>query len=296
MKICFDVGGTEIKAGLFHENNELIFPVLNYMSMADQSCATIVKHFVDIYIELCKGREEKVTEIAFAFPGPFDYEKGISYIHGIDKYESLYGKEFEYLFRKELEDQGIVSEDDEIKIWFINDVSAFACGFLFSNEINSNQKSMFVCLGTGCGSAFAIGRNIVGDEVKGVPADGYIYNAPFKHGIVDDFLSKRGLTGITENIYGRKVEGLELSCLARVGDDKAIEAFSEFGENIKNGLMPFLKEFQPNYLVIGGQVVKSKEYFLNGINNWCAENKVILNTEDNTSLRSMQGMLLKNKN
>ena len=56
-----------------------------------------------------------------AFPGPFDYAKGICLLRGLDKYDALYGVDLRRAFSR---GSGIAPED----ILFTNDASAFALG------------------------------------------------------------------------------------------------------------------------------------------------------------------------
>jgi glucokinase len=57
-------------------------------------------------------------QIGFAMPGPFDYEKGISWLNGNAKYETLYGYDLKLLLAEHL---GVYKEN----IYFINDAAAF---------------------------------------------------------------------------------------------------------------------------------------------------------------------------
>ena len=122
-KLCLDVGGTEIKAAVVQENGTLLGEIRYFPANSRESAPVLLDHFAEI-LQLLARDCEAVTGIRMAFPGPFDYEKGISLMQGLDKYDSLYGLELRKELMQRLNLSGIKEED----ILFINDVSAFCSG------------------------------------------------------------------------------------------------------------------------------------------------------------------------
>lgn len=297
MILCFDVGGTQIKAGLFSDAGGAPLCMREFPSYAERSCGEITAHLAEIAAALYStAPHTPLRAILLAFPGPFDYDRGICYMQGINKYDALYGQPLGALLRKAVCALLPGQFSPRLLIRFVNDVSAFAYGFLYGGAVPvaAGARSLYICIGTGCGSAFAVGQRLVGAEVAGVPENGYLYPTPFRGGILDEYLSKRGLLAITRAAFGHGVEGLELSGLAAGGDAAALQCFAVFGQNLADGLAPFVVGFAPQTLVIGGQIVKSGQYFLAPLRRLCTANGAALLTEDNTSLRSMRGMLAKN--
>src|SRR5262245_48286298 len=92
--LALDVGGTQIKAAAVIEGVIVPSAVSHYPAHADRSANEIAVHFAGIAAELVAKTERDelpLGGIGLAFPGPFDYENGISLIRGLDKFESLYG-------------------------------------------------------------------------------------------------------------------------------------------------------------------------------------------------------------
>ena len=89
--IAFDVGGTSIKTALVDGSGRLIPETAkSYPSMAKQSKDTILSHLLDLIRQQARVQSDgSVSGIAMAFPGPFDYARGISLMKGLDKYDAL---------------------------------------------------------------------------------------------------------------------------------------------------------------------------------------------------------------
>lgn len=291
--LCLDVGGTQIKAGAVDENGSQIGKTISYPSHAKSKKAEFIKHICTIYLELTKEanailfKSFAIGGIGIAFPGPFDYQNGICLIQGLDKFDKLYGINI----KEELESAIAKSEDlalfKGVKTLFINDVSAFAIGA--SQKMGVCKKELCVCIGTGCGSAFLIdGRAVT--EGDGVPLNGYIYPVPFLESTIDDYISKRGLSKITKRQYGREIEGLELSALAKEGDEKAIKCFNEFGENLSNAFLPIINDFYPNAITLGGQLLKSEELFTKSLRQLCSSKNISLRIQKTSSETTFYGL------
>src|SRR5690606_2455379 len=92
--IAFDVGGSYIKSAILnHQGNVIPNSIAIFPSKAKELKEEIINHFIYIIQEQMKRFTDdfQLNGIGFAFPGPFDYKNGISYIQGIDKFDSLYG-------------------------------------------------------------------------------------------------------------------------------------------------------------------------------------------------------------
>jgi glucokinase len=203
---------------------------------------------------LKKVPSEQVKGIGFAMPGPFDYVKGICYIHGVAKYENLYGINISDAVSANL---GI---QDGFLIRFMNDASSFAVGEAWQGSASGFNRSLSITLGTGFGSAFINNRIPVVDGPE-VPKLGCIYHLPYKDGIADDYFSTRGLLSRYKKLTGKELSGVkELAALAST-DMQARELFIDFGDNAGLFLVPWLKIFRAEILVIGGNISHAYNLF-----------------------------------
>lgn len=284
--LCLDVGGTEIK-GAAIQNGRLLMQITHFPARASLERHKLVQHFADIFLKLAKMIPGlSVDGLRMAFPGPFDYENGICLLQGLDKFDAL----FQVNLRNELFDQLSSLVHDPLQIKFLNDVAAFALGELHFGSAAQTNRSMFVCIGTGCGSAFGLGNQLVPDGTPGIPPQGYIYPYPFLDSTIDDHISKRGLQKLAMQYLGQPFEGRELADLVQRGNRNAALCFAQFGLHLCQALQPFLMEYQPDCLCIGGQVTKSIDLFGKELKEYCFAHNIRLHTNANTSEKTIQGI------
>lgn len=285
--IGLDVGGTEIKAASIDMAGNLLTDLRHFPSQSEKTADVILENMKSIIVSVC-SEGDTIQKICFAFPGPFDYDNGISLIHGLDKYDSLYGINLKEYFTEAF---GIGSKS----IKFCNDVAGFALGEINYGKAGSFEKGMFVCIGTGCGSAFSIDGKLCGGKENHngtVPHNGYIYDYPFMDGCIDDYISKRGIALLTKEIMGIPLSGKELEAFAESKDAGALRCYSIFGNRLKEALSPFIDKFNPDVLCIGGQITKSGERFLSPLAEKCSVGNCRLYTSDNTSRSTVLGASL----
>ena len=83
--------------------------------------------------------------------------------------------------------------------------------------------------------------------------------------IIDDYLCVDGLRKLVEvHDYPFK-NGKELAQAAYLGDVIASEIYYTFGQMIGEALKPFVREFEPQEMVFGGQISQSLSLFEDGI-------------------------------
>lgn len=209
--------------------------------------SAIIKEWTDsLKSTLSKVSAKEISGIGFAMPSPFDYVKGISYIHGVEKYENLYGVNIREAILENL-------NTNNLDVRFINDASAFAVGEASAGEAKGYSRSVSVTFGTGFGSAFISGRIPVVDTDE-VPKYGCVFHIPYRDGIADDYFSTRWFLRRYKEITGEELSGVK-ELVERVNHDKiAANLFHEFGNNAAEFLAPWLKRFGAEILVIGGNI------------------------------------------
>lgn len=259
--VCLDVGGTYTKGMVFNLAHQPLLPeILYFPSHSTDSAETVVANLVDIIVTLTQQVKTPllVEKCSLAFPGPFDYGRGIPYLRGLGKFDSLYGKELGRLLEVSLE-HALPAQGQNIIVHFANDAVAFATGEYWSSN-PLPEKAAYITLGTGCGSSFVQSGKLVKDE-QGIPASGMIYDEPFKNGLIDDYLSARGLAKIIRKIYGNDVPLMDIVNGLTTNDHNARLVFDEFGSWLGEALKPFIASFSPDVLVLGGQISKSFSAF-----------------------------------
>ena len=272
--LLLDVGGNGIK-GAACPCGGVPGPIREFPAHSDAPRSTLIAHFSGILRTL--AGEQAVGRIAMAFPGPFDYARGIPRMRGLAKYESLYG----VALPEALEADGVSAGG-----WaFINDVSAYALGACAA--LSPSHRALAVCLGTGAGSAFLLNGTLCTAPAEGIPENGWIYALPFRESILDDYLSDRGIRALSRRMLGKECSPLELNQAQPLYDP----VWHAFGQDLLDGLKPVLCAFRPTDLVMGGKISLAWERFGAPLGTYCASMGIRVRVAPNTSEHVIHGLL-----
>ncbi|WP_318615689.1 ROK family protein [Sporosarcina sp. YIM B06819] len=263
--LCLDVGGTEIKVNLLNQQKEVYFPGnKSYPARSDEDQISILKNFSEIFgefLQLIRVEKAQLLGVGIAFPGPFDYAKGICLMQGLRKYDAIYQVDLRQQISGWLEEHHFPVTTP---VHFQNDAIAFSIGEYCYGAAQQAMKAIFLTIGTGCGSTFIEKGQIVKGQY-GLNDSGMIYGDPFLERTIDDYLSARGLQALADEMGLPGMDGLLLAQLASAGHEPAQQVFHEFGYMVGSALQGYVKQFQPNCVVFGGQISKSMEWMKAGI-------------------------------
>jgi glucokinase len=257
--IGMDIGGTHITAAIIDIIDMKVLESSLHKESFDSNLP--VEQVMDIWekvirISLKNSGVKAVMGVAVCIPGPFDYENGICWIKGQSKYECFYGLNIRNLIQERF------SFSDDFPILFENDAACFGKGEVFKNTENLSKNVMAITIGTGLGACF-IDKGISINSGSLVPKEGEIYDLPYKNGIAEDYVSARGLLSGYFYLSGTNVNnGLELFNLAESGNEMAIKAFANMGEDLAEIVIPWLKRFSVDHFIIGGKIANASAYFL----------------------------------
>lgn len=227
--ITLDIGGTFIKC-----SDGRTVPV-----NSNGSCQEIVES-----LRKAVGDPDALDAIGVCIPGPFDYRDGVFLMK--HKFASVYGESFREL-------AGI---PERVVMRFSHDVIAPLRGLIRINPELKEGVVALITIGTGLGFSYSVDGIIQVNE-KLSPAVS-LYNRPLWGGILEDFVSRRGLL----KLYGKPLEGdvKELAFLAGKGDAEAIAAFNKAGEALKESTGELLLGLGIRKLFVGGQIAKAFNY------------------------------------
>ena len=196
----------------------------------------------------------RVRNVGLAFPGPFDYERGISLIQGVRKFDRLYGLDVPESLLARLEGAGV----EECR--YVNDAAAFALGECFCGAASGAGRVMALTLGTGFGSGFVAAGRLLTDAPE-VPVHGWVYHLPFEGGIADDAFSTRWFCRRYRALTGREVTGVK-EIADRAGTEKeARRLFDEYGRRLGEFILPVFDRFRGDVLVLGGNIARAYPLF-----------------------------------
>ncbi|MDQ6531245.1 ROK family protein [Flavobacterium sp. LHD-85] len=286
--IGLDIGGTHITAAVIDktEMKLLDFSLCKESfdsNMPADQVMNIWKKVISTSIENSKIKD--ITGIAICMPGPFDYKTGICWIKDQSKYEHFYGLNIRELL---LESLGFPSD---FPVLFENDAVCFGKGEVFKQQENLSKKVMAVTLGTGLGACF-IDKGTSISSGDSVPTDGEIYNLPHKDAIAEDYVSVRGLLSHYKSLSGSDLNnGLELYNLAKNGDQQAIQVFERMGEDLATVVIPWIKSFTADHIIIGGKIANASDLFLSSFNKTIQESdlKVEVSISNDNEIAALLG-------
>ena len=259
--VLLDAGGTEIKSAAFSDSGKRLDAIHSAPSHAREDREAILKNLLAV---IARGKEAleaggyRLGTVGMAFPGPFDYEKGISHIRGLDKYDAIEGMALEEALKSF---PGQEAVGDGVRFFFRHDVDSFARGISSLEPSCAEGRVLCLCIGTGSGSAFLEDGRLLKQDPR-VPDNGWIYPFPFRGTAIDDWISVRGLARLAgEAGFPPGTTGKDLSGMAGQGNPQALAVWKTFGACIAEALRPFMDSFRPDRLVLGGQISKAERFF-----------------------------------
>jgi glucokinase len=249
--LVYDVGGSHISAAVCFKEGYRLGTVVRANHPAEQTSDAFVEVLHSLGAQAAEG-VEGAEGAELAMPGPFDYEKGISwmkhkmaYLYGVNVSEALAAR---FAWKAS-------------QVRFLNDAAAYLLGEVGAGAARGVKRVVCFTLGTGVGSGFAVDGHVV-TEGKGVPPGGEIWNVPYEGGIVEDQISTRALQRAYMERKGQEREVASIAHYAIGGDPVSIAVFEEFGRNLGIALKKLLNDFAPDVVVLGGGISRSASLFL----------------------------------
>lgn len=237
--LALDAGGTSIKAGILRDEEIIAERSFAFLSEEREQMLSVFRQ------ALAWGRDYGPVCLGVACPGPFDFARGVSHMR--HKWRGLMDVPLPSVFAREL---------PGVPVRFLHDSTAFLLGEAWQGAARDMENPAGVMLGTGFGFTVMQRRRVLVDA-NGTPAL-VLWNAPFRDGTVEDYVSRRAL----RDAYGPQAPDVrELAELARGGDTRAQAIFRRMGEALGEVLTRYLPAGTDG-VVLGGQIARSAELFL----------------------------------
>ena len=254
---CFlllDVGGTFVKSGVASDGEllpegEFTLPMHSDGTLDEvtECLAAVVRRGASIASE----RGLQLSGIGIAIPGPFDYAAGVSHMQ--HKFKSIYGIPLRGVL------QSLPEVGEHIPVVFVQDVNAALMGELARGNAAGVGNAALVSLGTGLGFSLSRDGEVLCSPTGG-PAE-VIYNRPYREGILEDYVSKRGFLHIYAQETGCEPDPsltvADLGRMASEGDCAALETFARGGAILAAELREMLCKYRIECLLFGGQISRS---------------------------------------
>ncbi len=248
MALGIDIGGSHITAALVDlESRSIVEGSWRRERVNSQGAVTdILNAWCAVINDVFgSGMAADVKYIGIGMPGPFDYEQGISHMKNQDKYDALFGLNVKTLLAEKL-------NIDAQHIRFINDAGCFLQGEAFSGAARGHQRAIGLTLGTGLGTAVFDGH---------LAKDADLWNAPFQNSIAEDYISTRWFVKRYTEISGNVVKDVKALVELMPTDARINGIFDEFAKNLAGFLTDFIRNNNPEVVVVGGNIANAAELF-----------------------------------
>ncbi|MBR0531970.1 MAG: ROK family protein, partial [Bacteroidales bacterium] len=193
------------------------------------------------------GDISDIDKIGIAIPGPFDYANGVFLMR--HKFASVYGRSFREL----------VGIPDGIGLFFIHDVNCMLLGEMTAGAAKGYGRVALVSIGTGLGFATSSGGKVLCNST-GSPAIS-IWDRPYRDGILEDYVSKRGILSLYRGLSGRDVpDVIDIEKAAEVSDGAALQTYGRIGSSLAEAIWGQLKVLGTECLLFGGGISHGFKY------------------------------------
>ncbi|MEZ4835071.1 MAG: ROK family protein [Caldilineaceae bacterium] len=248
--VALDVGGTSVKSALVTDG--AVRGDIAQTRIDSQAGADVILGTLAAIVQAHLSATTSLDGVAMGFPGPFEYERGVSRIRGVEKFESIYGCNVGDALRRRL---GML----DLNVRFRNDAEAAIVGEARFGAGRGLHRLIGLTLGTGSGSAFLIG-GVPQIGGPGVPPNGWIYPLLFEGTQADDVFSIRGLLGRC-HAAEIAVDSVRAADLAHADNAVLRRIFAEFGRDLGVFMRPLATAFGADGLVVLGGIANAFDLF-----------------------------------
>ena len=230
-----DIGGTYLKIGRV-ENGIIVKQTSNNVD----SKATEQETLFSLFEAIDSIINSDVTAIGIGVPAVVDPVTGIVYdVQNIPSWKEVALKE-------------IVEQRYNLPVYLNNDANCFALGEKIFGKGKVYENFIGLSIGTGIGMGIIINNNLYNGVLCGAGEVGML---PYKDGIMEEYSS----SFFFSKNYHQSAEELSLS--AAEGNEKAIQAYVEFGFHLGECIKSILYMYAPEAIILGGSISKSFSLF-----------------------------------
>lgn len=272
MKIGIDIGGSHIGIGLLTDENKIVSKLEKDLSY-ETDARKVVLEYLDKNIEKLK-LENDIKTIGIVTPGNIKENLITNLVNlGLD----------------ELDLTPIINRNNNIPIKIKNDSKAAALAENEYGSLREYKDSVFLCLGTGIGSAvFMNKRLLIANRNTGfelghmIIEKGGIKCNCGKDGCFETYCSiKRFKERIKEELNQKDCSSEELlETIKKEKDNEKIKSIiDEYIENLIVGLSNIIDIFEPEAICLGGSFVFFKDIFYDRLIDEMEKRRYVFNKD-----------------
>lgn len=245
MIALLDIGGTQIKYGVFdEENNELIDLGATDTGPFDESFSMVEK-VEAIVAEI--ATEYSVEGLGISSAGTVDHQTGeIVYANpNIPNYKGTQ-------LKQELE------EILNVPCWVENDVNSAILGEIHFGELEDVKHAIMFTIGTGVGGAVYLNGELYHGASMSAGEVGY---STLDGDNIEAVISARALVERAQTIFeDPTIDGYWLFKNAKAGNEKCQEIIDLFLDQLSQFLMNSVSLINPEVVILGGGIMQQVDY------------------------------------
>ena len=235
--IGFDVGGTNIAAGLVSRQGR-IFDVVSQPTQASKGKKQVIKNTLKILDELL-DKDIECLGVCLAWPGKSNMP--------------LSGLEIKRLIKKKY----------KYPVFLQNDADSFTLSEALLGQGKKYKRVFGITLGTGVGSGLVVDKKLIAGLEFGHTSMNF--NGPKcacgNYGCFEEYAGSRALKRLAKKYKLKVNSGEELYNLASQGNKQALNLWDEFGHNLGLALIGAARAYEPDIIILGGQISKANKFF-----------------------------------
>lgn len=273
MNIGIDIGGSHIGIGLVNHKGQIIKKVEQDIEKREEVDKYIIEN-IDSSIKIF-SQEAKIEKIGIVAPGN-------------PKKDSLVIENLVNLGLENL-DFSKLAKKYKVPVQLKNDAKAAGLAEFKYGAIKDCNDAVFLCLGTGVGSAvFLNGKLLQANRNTGfeighmiIEKDGQMCNCG-KRGCFETYCSmKRFRENVKDILNVKDAKAIELLDIIRENENnfKLKKLINEYINNLIIGLSNLIDIFEPEAICLGGSFVFFKDIFYQKLINEMEERRYVFNKD-----------------
>lgn len=265
---CVDIGGTKTAFAIFDEvGNEQYYK--QFPTYPEKGADSLVERIFECVYDKLEG----IVRGAIACPGPLDVARGkIEYVATMGWRDVEIVKLFEEKFR--------------LQFSLLNDCDAGGLGVWKYGGFSKHENVCYISISTGIGGGGIVNGTLLSGKGNAanfghIPVVGEgLKCACGNKDCLELYASGSGLEKRYAMQTGEKLSCGEIAKKAFLGDEKALKLFNEASEKLTFALRSIVSILDPEIVVFGGSVCKSKDLFMPSVQKALPELKIAFARED----------------
>ena len=241
---AFDIGGTFVKHGVISENGEVFFSK-EYKTHAEKGGKWIIENLCAIVCELMKKQE--ISGVAISTAGVVDPEAG-KIVYANENIPGYTGTEI----------KKIVEEHCGIPCEVENDVACAGLAEAVFGVGRDCKTVVCITVGTGVGGCIIHERKIF--HGAGGCAGEIGYMNIFAGNLEKEGSASALVKRVKEKIQDDTIDGCTIFENAKAGNEPCVEEIEYMCDVLGQGIANICCMINPDMVVLGGGVMKQKEY------------------------------------